>query len=173
MKKWCVAQVYAGSEQVVREDLLRRISADESVQELFGEIEVPSAEVRSMMGIDEPKDQKLFPGYVLVHMEVVPEAIRFVMDDPKALRFLGGESPATLSDGEVGRIFSQVKGGITVTSNVSKFSVGSEVDVKDGPFSGFVGTIEKVDEDNERLTVTVSIFGRSTPVELRFDQVKL
>ena len=173
MKKWCVAQVYSGSEQLVCDDLKRRIAAaDESFQELFGRVEVPSAEVKSIGPADEMKDQKLFPGYLLVEMEVTPETMRFVMDDPKALRFLGGDNPAILSEDEVMRVFSQVEVGITVKAPTGQFNIGSEVDIKDGPFAGFVGVIDKVDEENERLSVMVSIFGRLTPVELRYDQIK-
>ena len=106
-------------------------------------------------------------------MEISPESIRTVTASQRVLRFLGGMEPVPLAKREIDRILSQIKGEVTVAKKRDDFiSVGSEVDIKDGPFSGFVGVVEKVDSENEKLTVMVSIFGRMTPVELGFHQIK-
>jgi transcriptional antiterminator NusG len=88
------------------------------------------------------------------------------------MRFLGGKDPVPLSTKEISRIVSQIKGEIAVGVEKEEFIVGNEVEIKEGPFAGFVGIIDKVDKSNEKLTVMVSIFGRMTPVELGFNQVK-
>ena len=172
MKRWYVAQVFAGYEEIVRDDLLRRIA--QRGDDVFGDILVPSAQLKSLFSFGEqPEDERLFPGYVLVEMEKAPEAIGFVTSTPRVLKFLGGNDPIALSQKEVNRIISQVKGDVVVTATIEEyFVVGNEVDIKVGPFTGFVGIIDKIDEDSEKLTVMVSIFGRLTPVELTFDQVK-
>lgn len=95
-----------------------------------------------------------------------------VLSSPRAIKFLGGKDPAPLSKKEADRVLSQVRGDVVVASKKSDFVEGSEIDIVDGPFAGFVGIIEKIDEEDEKLTVMVSIFGRMTPVELSFNQVK-
>ena len=103
---------------------------------------------------------------------MAPELVRFVLNTPRVLRFLGGKNPIALSNKEVDRVLEKIKGGVVLTSDKDDFVVDSEITVEDGPFTGFVGIIEKVDADTKKLIVKVSIFGRMTPVELRFDQVK-
>jgi transcription termination/antitermination protein NusG len=172
MKRWYVVQVYAGYEEAIKSDILKRIS-DQGLEHCFGDLLVPSAKLKTMfVPVDVKNERQLFPGYLLVEMELVPEAIRLVQSTPKVNRFLGGKDPVPLSQKEIDRIISQIKGEVSLASKKSDFVVGSEVDIVDGPFAGFVGVIEKIDEGNERLTVMVSIFGRMTPIELRFDQVK-
>jgi transcriptional antiterminator NusG len=105
-------------------------------------------------------------------MEATPEAIRLVSSVPRVIRFLGGADPVPLSKAEIDRIISQVKGEVVVAPKKSDFVVGSEVEISEGPFAGFVGIIDSLDDENERMTIMVSIFGRMTPVELSFDQVK-
>lgn len=173
MKRWYVVQVYAGYEDVVKDDLLRRIAKRKD--DVFGEVLVPSARLKSFFALGgDPEDERLFPGYVLVEMEKSPEAINFVSSTPKTLKFLGGSDPASLTASEIKRILSQVRGEVVVstTTKGEQFVVGNEVDIVDGPFAGFVGIVDKVDDEGERLTIMVSIFGRLTPVELTFDQVK-
>ncbi len=173
MKRWYVAQVYAGYEDVIKADIIHKIEL-EGVQELFGEVLVPSAEVKPLFEVATAKknEQQLFPGYLLVEMEVTPEAIRLVTSVPRVVRFLGGLEPVALSKKEIERIISQIKGEVAVVQAKSDFVVGSEVEIAEGPFAGFVGIVDSLEEDNERMTIMVSIFGRMTPVELRFDQVK-
>ena len=118
------------------------------------------------------EERQLFPGYLLVEMELSPETVRLVQATPKVLRFLGGKEPIPLSKKEIDRIISQIKGEVTIAPKKSDFVANGEVEIIDGPFAGFVGFIEKVSDENERLTVMVSIFGRMTPIELGFNQVK-
>ena len=171
MKRWYVIQVYTGFEDFVKNDLEKRVQ-EEDLADLFGDILVPTGEIVTFFSETGTKKEKIFPGYLLVNMEMTPDAFRLVMITPRVTRFLGGESPMPLSDKEVERVFSQMEGKLALSSEKEIFSVGSEVHICNGPFSGFMGMVDKVDEEKERLTVMVSIFGRMTPVELGFDQVK-
>jgi transcriptional antiterminator NusG len=171
MKRWYVIQVYTGFEDIVKLDLEKRI-IEEKAQDLFGEILIPTGEVISFFTEEKDKKEKIFPGYLLIQMEMTAESYRIISITPRISRFLGGKNPIPLSDKEVERIFAQVSGKLPVASQKEMFSVGGEVHIKSGPFAGFVGNIDKVDEEREKLTVMVSIFGRLTPVELGFDQVK-
>lgn len=171
MKRWYVVQVYAGFEEAVKSDLAKRIH-DEGLEEKFGEVLIPSARLKQMFDAEDSKDAQLFPGYVLIEMEAAPETIRLVASSLRVIKFLGGKEPVAISQKEIERILGQIKGEVTVAAKKSDFAVGSEVDITDGPFAGFVGIIEKIDEENERATVMVSIFGRMTPVELGFNQIK-
>lgn len=171
MKRWYVVQVFTGYEDIVKADLEKRIK-EEGLEELFGQVLVPTGEVVSFFSDDKNKKEKIFPGYLLIQMEMIGEAFRLVASNPRVSRFLGGESPVSLTDKEVDRIFSQMSGKLAVSSEKTPFVVGNEVHIESGPFSGFVGMIDKIDEEREKLTVMVSLFGRLTPVELGFDQVK-
>jgi transcriptional antiterminator NusG len=171
MKRWYVVQVYTGFEEIVKTDLEKRIK-EEKLDELMSEVLIPSGEVTSFFAENKTKKEKIFPGYLLILMEMTGETYRLVSTTPRVTRFLGGESPAALSDKEVERIFSQMSGKLAVSDEKASFVTGNEIHIANGPFSGFVGIIDKVDEERERLTVLVSIFGRLTPVELGFDQVK-
>jgi transcriptional antiterminator NusG len=171
MKRWYVVQVYAGYEQAAKVDIERRIQA-EQMQDYFGDILVPAAKAKPMFASGDSADQQLFPGYILVEMEMTPEALRVVTASMRVLRFLGGKSPEPVSQKEIDRIISQVKGEIVVEATREEFVLGSEVDIVEGPFAGFVGIIDSVDYNSEKLTVMVSIFGRMTPVELGFHQIK-
>lgn len=172
MKKWYVVQVFAGYENIVKSEIEKKIK-ELSLDELFGEILIPSAKMKQFFdSSDALKDQQLFPGYIIIEMESVPESIRLVTKTPRVLRFLGGKEPVPLSKKEIDKILAQIKGEVTLVREGPKFEVGREVDIKEGPFAGFVGIVENVDEESEKLTVMVSIFGRMTPVELGFDQVK-
>lgn len=172
MKRWYVLQVYAGYEEAVKADLAKR-AQEEGFQDHIGEVLIPAARLKHFFDADEIKDEQLFPGYVLVEMELVPGVIRMVTSNPRVLRFLGGKEPIPLSQKEVDRILSQMRGEVKVSPEKrSEFVTGSEVEIKEGPFAGFMGIIDKIDDENERLTVMVSIFGRMTPVELSFNQIK-
>jgi len=172
MKRWYVVQVFAGYEDAVKVDLEKHIQ-ESDLQDSFGEVLIPSAKMKSFFeSVDEAKDQQLFPGYVLVEMELAPETVRFVLESPRVLRFLGGRNPMPLAKKEIEKIVSQMKGEVIVSSEKEGFAIGAEVDISEGPFAGFVGVIDKIDYENEKLTVMVSIFGRMTPVELGFNQVK-
>ncbi len=171
MKRWYVVQVYTGFEDIVKTDFEARIK-EEGMEDLFGQVLIPTGEVMSFFSDTKAKKEKIFPGYLLVQMEMTGDAFRLISSTPRVTRFLGGESPVSLSDKEVDRIFAQMSGKLSVPHEKAAFVVGSEVHIASGPFSGFVGIIDKADEEREKLTVMVSIFGRLTPVELGFDQVK-
>ncbi|HEV2917039.1 MAG TPA: transcription termination/antitermination protein NusG [Candidatus Babeliales bacterium] len=170
MKRWYVVQVFAGYEERVRADL-KVHAQDLNLQDLIGQVLVPSAKLKSLFSFDEQQDQQLFPGYVLLEAELNSDVMRLVLSSPRVIKFLGGKEPAALSRKEIERILSQMKGEIALTPVQSDFVVGSEVEIKEGPFAGFVGIIDKVDEESEKLTVMVSIFGRMTPVELSFQHI--
>lgn len=172
MKKWYVVQVLAGYENVIKADLLKRIE-EKNLQEKFGEILVPSAKAKQYFAEEAAvEDQHLFPGYMLIEMEVAPETMRLVAQTPRISRFLGGMHPVALSEKEMNRILAQMRGEVVVAKEKHAFEVGREIEIKEGPFAGFMGIIEGINEEAEKLTVMVSIFGRMTPVELTFDQVK-
>lgn len=171
MKRWYVVQVYAGYEDAVKADIAKRI-ADEGLEDKFGQVLIPSARLKQMFEMQDTKDSQLFPGYVLIEMEALPQTIKLVTSSLRVIKFLGGKEPVALSQKEIDRIIGQMKGEVTVAAKKSEFAVGSEVDITEGPFAGFVGIIESIDDVNERVTVMVSIFGRMTPVELGFNQIK-
>jgi len=171
MKRWYVVQVYAGFEEAIKLDLERQIK-ESALEQFFGDVLVPSVKMKSQFGVSEPEDQQLFPGYVLVEAEIAPESFRLVTSHPRVLRFLGGKEPTPLRKKEIERVLSQVRGDVVVSAKKEEFVIGTEIEIKDGPFSGFVGIIDKVDAENEKMTVMVSIFGRMTPVELLYSQVK-
>lgn len=172
MKRWYVVQVYAGYENIVKADLLKSIE-EKGLENLFGEVLIPSAKMKQFFDLsDAMQDQQLFPGYMLINMEALPESIRLVASTPRVLRFLGGKDPVPLSQKEIDRVLAQIRGEMVVSGEKHRFEVGKEIEIKEGPFAGFVGIIENINEESEKLTVMVSIFGRMTPVELSFDQVK-
>ncbi len=172
MKKWYVIQILAGYEKLLKADLQKRIE-EKNLQDMFGEVLIPSAKAKQFFNSDDPpEDQQLFPGYMLVEMEPTPAAVRLVMTTPRVSRFLGGRDPVALSEKEVQRVLAQMRGDVIVSTEKHAFETGREVEIIEGPFAGFMGIIDTIQEDNEKLTVMVSIFGRMTPVELTFDQVK-
>jgi transcription termination/antitermination protein NusG len=167
MKRWHVIQVYPGYEEQVKADITKSIE-EAGLGDLFGHILIPSAKMRQFFEVgDAMRDQQLFPGYILIEMEPVPEAFRLVTTRPRVVRILG-----VLSAKEVERIQAQVSGALVVPTRKHELEVGKEIEIKGGPFAGFVGMIAEVHEESEKLTVMVSILGRMTPVELSFDQVK-
>ncbi len=118
-------------------------------------------------------DRKFFPGYVLIKMDLSDQSWHLVKDTPKVTGFLGGGGkPSPISDAEAQRILHQVKEGVDRPKPSITFDIGEQVRVSDGPFTSFNGTVEDIDEEKARLKVAVSIFGRSTPVELEYAQVE-
>ena len=171
MKRWYVVQVSAGYENTVKAELEKFIR-DDGVSEQFGQILVPVTKEKASLGVVEEKDKQLFPGYILVEMEMEPKLQRLVTSVNRVLKFLGGRNPIPLGKSEIDRVLGQVKGEIEVAAKKSEFVQGCEVEISDGPFTGFMGVVDAIDDENERLTVMVSIFGRMTPVEIGFDQIK-
>lgn len=171
MKRWYVAQVFSGFEEQVKADIVRRVT-QEGLQEQVAQVLIPSAKLKQFFSSVE-EDQQLFPGYVLVEADLTDQAKKLILATPRLMRFLGGnKEPMPISQAEIDRIVKRVKGEVVVAPREVEFVVGKEVEIADGPFAGFVGIVEAVDVQNETLKVVVSIFGRMTPVELSFNQVK-
>jgi transcriptional antiterminator NusG len=173
-KRWYVVHAYSGFEKQVKRSLEDRIERAE-MQELFGDVLVPTEEVVEMKsGQKRRSDRKFFPGYVLVEMEMTDETWHLVKDVPKVMGFIGGtaDRPAPISQKEADAILNRVQEGVDKPRPKVLFEPGEMVRVVDGPFNDFNGVVEEVDYDKSRLKVAVLIFGRSTPVELEFHQVE-
>ncbi len=172
-RQWYIIHTYSGFENKVKQSLRQRADAY-GMGDKIGEILVPTEEVMEVRdGKKISVKRKFFPGYVLVNMEMSDEAWHVVRSTPKVTGFVGGGlRPVPMTQEEVDRILNQVH----VTKEKPKpkmdYRVGESVKITDGPFSNFVGVVEEVNEDRATLKVMVSIFGRSTPVELEFHQVK-
>ena len=172
--RWYVVHAYSNFENQVKRSLEERIQR-EGLDHLFGKILVPTEEVVEMrMGQQRKSDRKFFPGYVLVQMELTDETWHLVRDIPKVLGFIGGSSdrPAPITDKEAESILSRVEEGVNKPRPKVLFEAGEVVRVIDGPFKDFNGVVEEVNYEKSRLSVSVLIFGRSTPVELNFGQVE-
>lgn len=173
-KKWYIIQLIAGYEKKVRDEIIRRMKED-AVEDQFGDILIPEVKlIKNYFNvIDNDSIEQLFPGYMVVSLVPSDANFRLVATVPRVIRFLGGEMPAELSQIEVDRILSQVSGKIPVaTSEEMVYGFGETVDIVEGPFSGFSGVINFVDDEKKRVTVMISIFNRLTPIEVSFNQVK-
>jgi transcriptional antiterminator NusG len=173
-KRWYVVHAYSGFEKNVHKALLERIERA-GMQEQFGQILVPVEEVVEMKsGQKSISERKFFPGYVLVEMEMTDESWHLVKNTPKVTGFVGGSAhkPTPISEREVQAILQQIQEGVEKPKPKVLFEPGESVRVKDGPFTDFHGTVEEVNYDKSKLRVSVSIFGRATPVELEFGQVE-
>ena len=173
-KRWYVVHAFSGYEAKVTRSLKERIERA-GMQDYFGEILVPTEEVVEMRGGQQRKsERKFFPGYVLVNMEMTDETWHLVKDVPQVMGFIGGteDRPAPITDKEAEAILQRVQEGVDKPRPKVLFEPGEVVRVTDGPFNDFNGVVEEVDYEKSRLKVSVSIFGRSTPVELEFGQVE-
>ena len=171
--RWYAVHAYSNFERKVAESI-REQAKQRGLEHLFEEILVPIekvVEVRRGRKVDA--ERKLFPGYVLVKMELTDEAYHLIKNTPKVTGFLGSDNkPMPLPDAEAQFLIRQMQEGIERPKPSVSFEVGEQVRVSDGPFASFNGTVEEVDEARSRLKVAVSIFGRATPVELEFGQVE-
>ena len=172
-KRWYVVHVYSGFEKKIA-SAIKEQAAQKGLADHFDEILVPAEEVVEVRrGQKVNAERKFFPGYVLVKMELSDEAWHLVKDTPKVTGFLGTKTrPSPISDGEAERILRQTQEGVERPRPSVVFEVGEQVRVADGPFTSFNGVVEEVDEEKGRVKVSVSIFGRSTPVELEYGQVE-
>ncbi|MBF0157954.1 MAG: transcription termination/antitermination protein NusG [Magnetococcales bacterium] len=172
-KKWYVVHAYSGYEKKVKTALEERIRLS-GKGDLFEEIFVPSEDIVELKkGKKVTSERNCFPGYVLVKMELNDDTWHLVNETPKVTGFLGGSGrPQALADQEIAKIRQQIQNGIDKPKSKIAFSVGERVSVVDGPFATFNGIVEQVEEDKARLKVSVTIFGRSTPVDLEFSQVE-
>jgi len=171
--KWYVVHTYSGYEHRAQKSLLERAKL-EGLDEFFGEVLVPTENVVEIMGGSKRKSsRKYFPGYLIVQMELNDRTWHLVKSTPKITGFVGdAQKPKALKDVEVERLTMQMTQGTQQVKPKYEFEEGETVRVIDGPFSGFNGTIEEVKHEKQKLRVLVSIFGRSTPVELDFGQVE-
>ena len=173
-KRWYVVHTYSQFEKSVQRALVERI-AREGMSDLFGQILVPVEEVVELKsGQKSISERKFFPGYVLVEMDMTDESWHLVKNTPKVTGFLGGSAmkPTPITQKEVDNIMQQMQAGVEKPRPKVLFEIGEMVRVKEGPFTDFHGAVEDVNYDKSKLRVAVTIFGRSTPVELNFGQVE-
>lgn len=171
---WYVLHVYSGFENKVAEAIGEK-ARKQGLEEQVGEILVPTEEVVEVKrGQRVNAERKFFPGYVLAKLDMDDNVWHLIKDTPKVSSFLGagGNKPVPISEEEAQRILQQVQEGIERPRPSVVYDVGEEVKVNDGPFASFNGVVEEIDEEKGRLKVSVSIFGRSTPVELEYGQVE-
>ena len=170
---WYIVQAYSGFEKKVVEAIKDELKKHE-LSEKLGEILVPTHQVTEVKkGKRTKKEKKFFPGYVLIKIELTKQIYHLIKNLQKVSGFLGAaDKPTPISDSEIKRILGQVtETAVSQKAGIS-FEIGEKVKVCDGPFASFNGLIEEIDEEKSRLKVSVSIFGRSTPVDLEFNQVE-
>ena len=172
--KWYILQAYAGYEGRVEQTINEKLKI-EGLEHLVDEIFIPSEDiVRTKDGQKRKVNQKYFPGYVLVRMELTPELWHLLMEINRVSGFIGGtqEKPLPLDDTELEKIRSQISEGSQQKATEDEFLIGQKVTITEGSFGNFSGTIDEINQDRRKLKVLVSIFGRPTPVEVEFDKVK-
>jgi len=173
-KRWYVVHAYSGFEKSVQRALQERVDRS-GMQDKFAEILVPVEEVIEMKGGQKSiTERKFFPGYVLVNMEMDDDTWHLVKNTPRVTGFVGGTNlkPTPISDKEVAAILHQMQEGVEKPRPKVLFENGEVVRVKEGPFTDFNGVVEDVNYEKSKLRVSVTIFGRATPVELDFSQVE-
>ena len=172
--RWYVVHAYSGMEKAVERNIAERV-ANAGMQSKFGRILVPTEEVVELKnGQRRTTERKFFPGYVLVEMVMDDDTWHLVKHTNKVTGFVGGarNRPAPISEDDVQKIMGQMQEGTDKPRHKVEFSVGEYIRVKEGPFADFNGTVEEVNYEKNKMRVSVTIFGRSTPVELEFSQVE-
>jgi transcriptional antiterminator NusG len=171
-KRWYSVSVLSNFEKKIAEQIRTKV-ADQGLEDQIDEVLVPTEEVIEMRrGKKVTAERRFMPGYVLVHMEMSDEGYHLINSINRVTGFLGPLGrPMPMRDAEVQAILGRVEEGQEAPRTLIHFEIGEKVKVSDGPFEDFDGMVEEVDEDNQRLKVTVSIFGRATPVDLEFTQV--
>ncbi len=171
--RWYVVHVFSGSEKRMAQSIMEQATQN-GLEELIKEVLVPTEEVVEVRrGTKVPSEKKFFPGYVLVKMELNDASWSLVQSQPRVTGFLGGKGkPVPITNEEAERLIRQIDEGVERPRATITFDIGEEVRVTEGPFQSFNGIVEEADDEKERLKVSVSIFGRSTPVELEYSQVE-
>lgn len=171
-KRWYSVSVLSNFEKKVAESI-RESVAQHGLEEEIEEVMVPTEEVTELRrGKKVQVERRFMPGYVLVKMDMTDRAYHLINDTNRVTGFLGPQGkPTPLRETEVARMINQVEEGVERPRPMITFEIGEQVSVTDGPFEGFAGLVEEVDDENARLKVSVSIFGRATPVELEYTQV--
>ena len=171
-KRWYSVSVLSNFEKKVAEQI-RQLAAEKGLADQIDEVLVPTEEVIEVRrGKKVTTERRFMPGYVLVHMEMSDEGYHLINSISRVTGFLGPQGrPMPMRDAEVNHILNRVQEGEEAPRTLIHFEIGEKVKVNDGPFEDFDGMIEEVDEENQKLKVSVSIFGRETPVELDFTQV--
>ncbi len=172
--RWYVVHVYSGMEKSVRRSLMERIDRM-GMSDKFGQILVPTEEVVEVKsGQRSVTERRFFPGYVLIEMEMTDDTWHLVKDTGKVTGFVGGKSnkPTPIPAREMDKLLQQMQEGVDKPRPKVSYEVGELVRIKEGPFADFNGNVEEVNYEKSRLRVSVTIFGRSTPVELEFGQVE-
>lgn len=173
-KKWYIIQLVAGYESKIKDEINRRF-LEKGLSDQIGEILIPEIKKANSFfdKIESSEIEQLFPGYVIISLVPLVENFRLIMTIYRVIKFLGGATPTALSNAEIDRILSQVSGKIVVSASPDfMYNVGEAVEIIEGPFSGFSGVINFIDEHKKRMVIMISIFNRSTPIEVSFHQVK-
>jgi transcriptional antiterminator NusG len=172
-KRWYILHAHSGFEKKVAAAIMEQAQQN-GIEEKFEQIVVPTEEVVEVRrGKKVQAERKLLPGYILIKMEMTDATWQLVKTTPKVTGFLGGKGirPQPITEAEAQAMFKQAEEGATAKRNMVHFDIGEQVKIIEGPFESFIGSVEDVEEDRQKLKVSVSIFGRATPVELTFDQV--
>jgi transcriptional antiterminator NusG len=172
-KRWYVVHVFSGSEKKMAQSILEQ-AVSHGLEEQIEDVLVPTEEVVEVRrGAKVQAERKFFPGYILINMELTDAAWSLVQSQPRVTGFLGGKGkPVPITKAEADRLIKQMDEGVERPRSTISFDIGEEVRVVEGPFESFNGVVEEADDEKERLKVAVSIFGRSTPVELEYSQVE-
>ncbi|MDR3521266.1 MAG: transcription termination/antitermination protein NusG [Acidocella sp.] len=172
-KRWYVLHVYSGFEKKIATQIMEQAEL-KGLRDHIDEVVVPTEEVVEVRRAQKVNtERKFFPGYVLIKMELTDDTWHLVKDVPKVTGFLGSKTrPTPIPDAEAERIMKQAQEGTEHRRPAVIFEIGEQIRVADGPFTSFNGVVEEVDEDKGRVKVSVSIFGRSTPVDLEYSQVE-
>ncbi len=172
-QKWYIIHTYSGFEQKVKNAIMERAKA-QGLEHLINEVLVPTEMVEEMVkGERRLSARKFYPGYVLVRMELTDESWHLVKDTPKVTGFVGSKTePVAIPDEEAQKIINQMQEGIAKPKPKIQFEIGDKVQVTDGPFTNFTGTVDEVRADKGKVKVMISVFGRPTPVELEFTQLE-